>query len=46
LLLDLRHLAVGFLRSKKPEKAFPYAEIAVHFYESVAVLGHEVPKRV
>jgi hypothetical protein len=44
MLLDVRHLAVGFLRSKEPGKVFPYAEIAVHFYESVAVLGHEAPK--
>jgi hypothetical protein len=44
MLLDVRHLAVGFLGSKEPGKVFPYAEIAVHFYESVAVLGHQAPK--
>jgi hypothetical protein len=44
MLIDLRHLAVGFLRSKEPGKVFPYAKIAVHFYESVTVLGHEAPK--
>jgi hypothetical protein len=40
VLLNARHLAQGFLRSKEPGKVFPYAVIAVHFYESVAVLGH------
>jgi hypothetical protein len=44
MLLDARHLAQGFLRSEEPGKVFPYAGIAVHFYESVAVLGHEAPK--
>ena len=44
MLLDARHLAQGFLRSEEPGKVFPYAGIAVHFYESVAVLGHEAPE--
>jgi len=44
MLLDARHLAQGFLRSEEPGKVFPYAGIAVHFYESVAVLGHETPE--
>jgi len=45
MLLDARHLAQGFLRSEEPGIVFPYAGIAVHFYESVAVLGHEAPER-
>jgi len=44
MLLDVRHLAQGFLRSEEPGKVLPYAGIAVHFYESVAVLGHEAPE--
>jgi hypothetical protein len=44
MLLDARHLAPGFLRSEQPGKVFPYAGIAVHFYESVAVLWHEAPE--
>jgi hypothetical protein len=44
MLLDARHLAQGFLRSEAPRKVSPYAGIAVHFYESVAVLGHESPE--
>jgi hypothetical protein len=43
MLLDARHLAQGFLWSEEPGKVFPYAGIAVYFYESVAVLGHEAP---
>jgi hypothetical protein len=44
MLLDARHLVQGLLRSEEPGKVFPYAGIAVHFYESVAVLGHEAPE--
>ena len=44
MLLDARHLAQGFLRSEEPGEVFPYSGIAVHFYESVAVLGHEAPE--
>jgi hypothetical protein len=44
MLLDARHPAQGFLWSQEPGKVFPYAGIAVHFYESVAVLGHEAPE--
>ena len=43
MLLDARHLSQGFLRSEEPGKVF-YAGIAVHFYEAVAVLGHEAPE--
>jgi len=44
MLLDERHLAQGFRRSEEPGKIVSYAGIAVHFYESVAVLGHEAPE--
>lgn len=29
---------------RSPGKYFLYAGIAVHFYESIAVLGHEAPE--
>jgi hypothetical protein len=44
MLLDAHHLAQGFLRSEEPGEVFSYGRIAVHFYESVAVLGHEAPE--
>jgi hypothetical protein len=45
MLLDSGHLIQGFLRSEEPGKVFPYGGIAVHFYVSVAVLGHEAPQK-
>jgi hypothetical protein len=44
MLLDARQLAHGFLRNEEPGKVVPYAGIAVHFYEFIAVLGHEAPE--
>jgi hypothetical protein len=44
MLLNARHLIVGFLWSEKCGKVFPNAGIAVHFYESIAVFGHEAPE--